>query len=90
MKAIAVSCWILAACLLVASLQRNAHWGTTRPTSPAPELGQVWELNNHGNVRYVTAGEFWELRGSFAAALLLALAGGWSWRRAKRGVAVSS
>jgi hypothetical protein len=40
------------------------HYAGTRPTTPQPETGNIYELNTHGSVAYLTYGDCLRLYGA--------------------------
>jgi hypothetical protein len=53
-----LSVWVLSATVLW------YHYAGTRPKNPQPETGNIYELNTHGSVAYLTFGDCLRLYGA--------------------------
>ena len=76
MRILAVVLMLLGIASLSTSFEVASLYGRTRPRTPHEATGNVFPLNVHGTVVYLTRGEellqFW----SFAGGMLVAIAGG--------------
>ena len=66
---------VLGACsfgLWIGAMGVSFHYDATRPEMPRPQRGQVYELNNHGHVVYISFRD-----GAVFYGMMLAGAAGW-------------
>ena len=66
---------ILGACsfgLWIAAMGVSFHYDATRPEMPRPQRGQIYELNNHGHVVYISFRD-----GALFYGMMLVAAAGW-------------
>jgi hypothetical protein len=65
---------------LVFSVILHAHYADTRPHHPLPDTGEVYPLNVHGTLVYLTWGEDFAATWVFYGGILCGVLGGALWR----------
>jgi hypothetical protein len=83
-RTLAIALMLAMPLLLIFAVALHTHYADTRPQQPQPSTGQVYPLNVHGTMVYLTWGEDMAAAWVFVGGVLCGVLGGALWRSVER------